>query len=264
MPLTSNLLKPVSISHNFQGLWSDQQPEIWSCRGMMKTIVCVCWCFGADPRNMRWWPEGRPLLTQPHYWWKSTAGDNLTSCSDTPLTPLIWFHNFVENLCRIGLNKDRLLGDNPSSKLKGICGNWATICISWNLAGDTLFIQVFTRNIRVIVTAVHHSSPTIWELPSTQEVFASLSTPFSRGKIGGSTDFNWHWTTLGHWSFCAKGGRSVARSTRKLGESHFIAPPLMSFHCFSHFGQMLGQSCWCLHLQGRQLNFLPSVHSPLA
>ena len=52
---------------------------------------------------MRWWPEGRALLTQPHYCWKSTAGDNLTSCSDTPLTPLIWFHNLVANLCRIGL-----------------------------------------------------------------------------------------------------------------------------------------------------------------
>ena len=94
--------------------------------------------------------------------------------------------------------------------------------------------------------------------------FLSTQLPFSLGKIGGSTDFNWHWTTLGHWSFCAKGGRSVARSTRKLAESHFIALPLMSFHCFSHFGQMLGQSCWCSHFQSRQLNFFPSVHSPLA
>ena len=70
---------------------------------LLEIHVCVC-CFWAGPRNMRWWPEWRPLLTQPHYWWKSTAGDNLTSCSDTPLTPLIWFHiNLVENLCRIGL-----------------------------------------------------------------------------------------------------------------------------------------------------------------
>ena len=66
----------------------------------------------------------------------------------------------------------------------------------------TLFIQVFGRNISVIVTAVHHSSLTIWELPSTQEVFVFLSTqlPFSLGKIGGSTDFNWHWTALGHFA----------------------------------------------------------------
>ena len=34
----------------------------------------------------------------------------------------------------------------------------------------TLFIQVFGRHIPVIVIAVHHSSLTIWELPSTQEV----------------------------------------------------------------------------------------------
>ena len=159
--------------------------QFWSLNWILQTLqsqifrlVCVCCCFWAGPRNMRWWPEWRALLTQPHYCWKSTAGDNLKSCQDTPLTPLIWFHILVENLCRIGLNKDRLLGDNSSSKLKGICGNWATMCISWNLAGDTLFIQVFTRNIRVIVTAVHHSSLTIWQLPSTQEVFVFYQLNF--------------------------------------------------------------------------------------
>ena len=50
--------------------------------------------------------------------------------------------------------------------------------------------------------------------------FLSTRILFSLRKIGGSTGFNWHWTKLGHWSFCAKGGRSVARSTRKLAESH--------------------------------------------
>ena len=152
--------------------------QFWSLNWILQTLqsqifrlVCVCCCFWAGPRNMRWWPEWRALLTQPHYCWKSTAGDNLKSCQDTPLTPLIWFHILVENLCRIGLNKDRLLGDNSSSKLKGICGNWATMCISWNLAGDTLSNSLHSSfRSKHSGHCVHHSSPTIWELPSTQEV----------------------------------------------------------------------------------------------
>ena len=121
---------------------------------------------------MRWWPEGRPLLTQPHYWWKSTAGDNLTSCSDTPLTPLIWFHNLVENLCRIGLRIVSLETTRRANwkEFVGIRRQCAFPEIWPETLSSTLFIQVFGRNIRVIVTSVHHSSPTIWELPSTQEV----------------------------------------------------------------------------------------------
>ena len=67
--------------------------------------------------------------------------------------------------------------------------------------------------------------------------FLSTRIIFSLRKIGGSTDFNWHWTTLGHRFFCAKGGRSVARSTRKFAESHLKALFLAEFSLFfSWFG----------------------------
>ena len=129
---------------------------------------------------MRWWPEWRPLLTQPHYWWKSTACDNLTSCSGTPFTPLIWFHNLVDNLCRIGLRIVSLETTRRANwkEFVGI-GRQCTFPEIWpETLASTLFIQVFGRNIRVIVTAVHHSSPTIWELPSTQEVFVFYQLNF--------------------------------------------------------------------------------------
>ena len=208
----------------------------------MKTIVCVC-CFWAGPRNMRWWPEWRPLLTQPHYWWKSTAGDYLTSCSDTPLTPLIWFHNLVENLCRIGL---RIVSLETNRR-----ANWKEFV---GIGRQCAFPEIWLETLSSFKFSVE-TFGTLWLLSITHHpqyenfrqhkrflfvFFISTQLHFSFGKIGGSTDFNWHWTTLSHWSFCAKGGRSVARSTRKFAESHLKALFLAEFSLFfSWFGWIM-------------------------